>query len=158
MFLFLSLFFSTDSHNMLRIGFNCIQHFAMRGNLFCKGGRIMFYCSGTLSLWIWFRNQVICWKHASTETKPKNPHFCLFYSVIVRLLAKLTPHSSNGRTSIKMKIDKQDCHYRPELVVVLLTLWKTFTLLTLSVLWKDKTRSGISMLKIKTHENQKLAC
>lgn len=102
----LSLFFSIDASNMLRIGFNCIQHFAMRGDLFCKQGR-MFYCSGTSSLWIWFRNQIICWKHASTEMKPKNPHFCLFYSVIVRLLAKLTPHSFNGSPSIKMKAAKQ---------------------------------------------------
>lgn len=54
----LGIFFSTDPCYMLRIGFNCMQYFAMRGQLFCKEGG-MFYCSGILSLWIWFRNQII---------------------------------------------------------------------------------------------------
>lgn len=102
----LSLLFSTDPHYMLRIGFNCIQHFATRGELFCKQGS-MFYCSGTLSLWIWFRNQIIHWKMLQQKWSPTILIFCLFYLVIVRLLAKLTPHSFNGSPSIKMKIDKE---------------------------------------------------
>lgn len=68
----LSSFFSTDPCYMLRIGFNFIQYFAMKDQLFCKQGG-MFYCSGILSVWSWFRNQKIHWKHASIEMEPKNP-------------------------------------------------------------------------------------
>lgn len=48
--------------------------------------------------------------------KSPNPHFCLFYLVIARLLAKLTPPGFNGsQTKMKSKIDG---HYRALLLQV----------------------------------------
>lgn len=67
--------------------------------------------------------------------------FCLFYLVIARILAKLTPHGFNGSPSTKMKSKTntiQHCHYRSELAMVLLILWKSFPFLTL--LSFEKTR------------------
>lgn len=55
----------------------------------------------------------------------QHPHFCLFYLVIAKLVAKLTPHGFNGSPSTKMKrkIDPiQRCRYRSELAMVLLIL------------------------------------